>query len=174
MGSLSNIYLSLPVKLKNREAIVKEICDKLDNYCNTKGDNVEVKHYIPGQVYNSNVVSKCDVFVFTDINMPWHITAGLLPSGVREELKSAMILRKPIYYIYRNKEGELNLYHCALIQNIQPIVGTTTHLYHFLQGLKEKREGCFNKTKEAPNVAIAKNPDAVVTIHKGFDRRLLL
>lgn len=172
MGSLSNIYLSLPVELKNRKAIVKEICDKLDTYCNTKGDNVEVKHYIPGQFYNSLVVNECDVFVFTDINMPWNITVNLLPSGVRKELKKAMLLRKPIYYIYRNKEEELNMYHCMYnpvdIQNIQPIAGTTSHLYHFLQDFKEKRGGYSNKTIDTPKEV---NTTAV---NKVLDRRLLL
>lgn len=172
MGSLSNIYLSLPVELKNRQAIIYEIYSKLDTYCDPKEDNVDVNYYVPGQIYNSNVVSKCDVFVFTDINMPWHITLDLLPSGVRRELKSAMILRKPIYYIYRNKEGELNMYHCMYnpgdIQNIQPIAGTTAHLYHFLKEFKEKRGGYSNKTIDTPKEV---NTTAV---NKVFDRRLLL
>lgn len=173
MGSLSNIYLSLPVELKNRDAIVYEIChNRIDTYCNTTGDEVETDYYTIGQTYNSSVVNKCDVFVFTDINMPWHITVDLLPSGVKKELKSAMILRKPIYYIYRNKEGELNLYHCVYqpgdIQNIQPIAGTTTHLYHFLKEFKERKEEYFNKT------VVATKEVEKTAVNKVFDRRLLL
>ena len=172
MGSLSNIYLSLPVELKNRQAIVFEISERLDTYCDTTEDNVEMEYYIPGQIYNSNVVSKCDVFVFTDINMPWHITVDLLPSGVKKELKSAMILRKPIYYIYRNKEGELNLYHCIYsegqLQEINHISGTTTNLYHSLKDFKEKKEKHSNKT------VVATKEIEKTAINKVFDKRLLL
>ena len=171
MSTLPNIYLSLPVELKNRQAIVYELCERLDTYCDTTGDNVEVEYYIPGQNYNSNVVTKCDIFVFTGIDMPWNIILDLLPSGVRGELKSAMILRKPIYYIYRNKEGELNLYHCIYsggqLQKIDPIAGTTTHLYHSLKDLKEKKEGHSNKT-------VVATKEVNTTVNKVFDKRLLL
>ena len=172
MDPLSKIYLSLPVGLKDRKAIVYEICKKLDTYYNTTIDNIDIDCYFPGEVYNSDVVSKCDIFVFTDINMPWHINIDLLPSGVRKELKAAMILRKPIYYIYRNKEGELNLYHCIYsegqLQEINPIAGTTTHLYHSLKDFKEKKEKHSNKT------VVATKEIEKTAINKVFDKRLLL
>lgn len=172
MSTVSNIYLSLPVELKNRKAIIYELCGRLDTYCETTTDDVEIDYYMPWQIYNANVVTKCDVFVFTDINMPWHITIDLLPSGVKKELKSAMILRKPIYYIYRNKEGELNLYHCIYseeqLQKIDPIAGTTTHLYHLLKELKEKREGYSNKKVDEPK-KVEKG-----IVKQALDRRLLL
>ena len=172
MSTLPNIYLSLPVELKNRGAIIYELYKKLKTCCNTTGDAVDVDYYIPGQFYTANVVAKCDIFVFTDINMPWHITLDLLPSGVKKELKSAMTLGKSIYYLYRNKEGELNLYHCTYqpnsLQNIQPIAGTTTHLYHLLKELKEKREGYSNKKVDEPK-KVEKG-----TVNSVFDRRLLL
>ena len=62
--------------------------------------------------------------------MQWNYSIPLLPSGVRSELKKAMSLGKPVFYIYKNSSGELNLYKCSYQwtspQICSPIAGSSS------------------------------------------------
>ena len=158
----TKVYLSFPVELSQRSSIIKDLCDRLDIYCKARVcDPVEVEYYIPGQFYDTRVVDNCDIFVFTDIKMPWNVTPQLLPSGVREELKEAMLLKKLIFYVYKNNQGEFNFYKCGYqLDNLNicsPIAETTGAIYQILDDLK-----------------LPCNEGVAMKIPRGFDRRLLL
>jgi hypothetical protein len=168
--AFTKIYLSVPVELSNRQNVIDEIGNNMANYKEATGNTPGVGYYKPGQMYDKTIISECDVFVFTDIAMPWRVTIGLLPSGVRNELKIAMSLHKPIYYIYKNKDGEINLYKCHYdptnLLEITPIAGSSSYIYQFLTELSEgKKEDTFS-VKTVEKITLSSK--------KQIDRRLLL
>ena len=173
----TNLYLSLPVNLTGRKLVVEDICTKIKNYTETTDNhNVQVDYYKEGQKYTDLVVSNCDIFIFTDINMQWHYSIPLLPSGVKSELKKAMSLGKPIFYIYKTSSGELNLYKCSYQLTgpvtCGPIAGSTSAIYQLLDDFNVHFNGKVSPTKQVENLTI--KADSIITLHKGFDRRLLL
>ena len=173
----TNIYLSLPVNLTGRKVVIEDICTKIKYYAESPGNhNVQVDYYKEGQEYTDLVVSNCDIFIFTDINMQWNCSIPLLPSGVKSELKKAMSLGKPIFYIYKTSSGELNLYKCSYQWTspitCAPIAGSTSAIYQLLDDFNVHFNRKVSPTKQVENLTI--KADSIITLHKGFDRRLLL
>jgi hypothetical protein len=170
METFAKIYLSIPVAIANRPNIINVIGKKMANYSEASGNTPGIGYYKPGQVYDNTIVSQCDIFVFTDLGLPWHITIDLLPVGVRRELITAMSLCKPIYYIYKTMDGEFNLYKCAYqpgdTTTISNLAGTSSEIFQYLDSLKKDNSNT-NFVEDT-----AKKVD--VTTHKSLDKRLLL
>lgn len=179
MTSPVKIYLSIPVALPDRQKVINVIERYMSNYGMDRRKTPIVNYYKPGQFYNSEVVANNDIFVFTD-KLQWEINLQFLPSGVKNELKRAMQLRKDIFYAYKTKQGEIGLYKCDYSNYYanpfcKLVVASSSAIYHLMDEMTDHvSQEISDTTNEVPNVATAKNPDAVVTIHKGFDRRLLL
>ena len=179
MDSTIKIYLSLPVALSDRQKVINVIERSMSNYGMDRRKTPIVNYYKPGQFYNPAVVANNDIFVFTD-KLQWDITLQFLPAGVKNELKKAMQLRKDIFYAYKTKRGEIGLYKCDYSNYYanpfcKPVVASSSAIYYLMNEMTgHVNQEISDTTNEVLNVATAKNPDAIITIHKGFDRRLLL
>ena len=179
MTSPVKIYLSIPVALPDRQKVINVIERYMSNYGMAIRKTPIVNYYKPGQFYNSEVVANNDIFVFTD-KLQWEVNLQFLPSGVKNELKRAMQLRKDIFYAYKTKQGEIGLYKCDYSNHYanpfcKPVVASSSAIYHLMDEMTDHvSQEISDTTNEVPNVATAKNPDAIITIHKGLDRRLLL
>ena len=171
----TTLYLSIPVALPDRQKVINVIERHMSNYGMDRRKTPIVNYYKPGQFYNPAVVANNDIFVFTD-NLQWEVNLQFLPLGVKNELKRAMQLKKDIFYIYETKGGEIGLYKCAYSDSFcRPVVATSSAIYQLLDEMTDQAsQEVSDTTNEVPNVATVENPDAIITIHKGFDRRLLL
>ena len=171
----TTLYLSIPVDLPDRQKVINVIERYMSNYGMDRRKTPIVNYYKPGQFYNPAVVANNDIFVFTD-NLQWEVNLQFLPSGVKNELKRAMQLKKDIFYIYKTKGGEIGLYKCAYSASFcRPVVATSSAIYQLIDEMTDHvSQEISDTTNEVPNVATVENPDAIITIHKGLDRRLLL
>ena len=171
----TTLYLSIPIALPNRQKVINVIERHMSNYGMDRRKTPIVNYYKPGQFYNPAVVANNDIFVFTD-NLQWEVNLQFLPLGVKNELKRAMQLKKDIFYIYETKGGEIGLYKCDYTDSFcRPVVATSSAIYQLLDEMTDQAsQEVSDKTNKAPDVSTIENPDAIITIHKGFDRRLLL
>ena len=175
----TTLYLSIPVALPDRQKVINVIERHMSNYGMDRRKTPIVNYYKPGQFYDPAVVANNDIFVFTD-NLQWEVNLQFLPLGVKNELKRAMQLKKDIFYIYETKGGEIGLYKCDYTNHYadpfcKPVVATSSAIYQLLDEMTDQAsQEVSDKTNKAPDVSTIENSDTIVTIHKGFDRRLLL
>jgi 3-methyladenine DNA glycosylase AlkC len=101
---IPNIYISAPVTLDWAEVM------SVSKRINLSGFNVRTTYWDRKGYYNRSSVSECDIFVFMTPNNDWEFNMNTLPVGVKREYEEAIRLNKPVFMVYRNMEGDYNLY----------------------------------------------------------------
>lgn len=155
---IPNIYISIPVTVDWAEV------DKVSNKINSTGIRTNIKAWNRGMKYDNTFVPNCDIFMFMTPNNNWEMNMNIntLPSGVYRELTLAIHHNKPIFMVYKNREGIYNIYCFRKSNNtIGGEAGTSAVIWDKLKELSGKTIDCF----DAPSVSDN-------TVH--FDPRLLL
>ena len=160
-----NVYFSFPVAMVDREKSYNHCVYKLDNSTNNL---ISTYMWRQGFPYNESRVENCDIFIFTGVTNNCIQPINMLPSGVKKELEIEIKLKKKIYLMYTNKQGENNFYRTDISNGMITGLGGTSHeIYEFIiaQDVPTSHE------QTTVNVEINLQP---IVKHFTYDIRLLL